>query len=155
MPELNTSSLPDLIFSILFFFMIVTSMREEEVKVEFKAPKGTELNKLEKKTAGINLYVGETRGGNEEGKIVVQIDDATIELHDMAMLQQYVVKSINSMKNEDKQHMRIVLKVDAGDQNSGRYGANMTVVNAVKKQLQEVNALRIMYSADQKNKGNE
>ena len=38
MPELNTSSLPDLIFSILFFFMIVTSMREEELKVEFKAP---------------------------------------------------------------------------------------------------------------------
>ena len=35
MPELNTSSLPDLIFSILFFFMIVTSMREEEVKVEY------------------------------------------------------------------------------------------------------------------------
>ena len=49
MPELNTSSLPDLIFSILFFFMIVTSMREEELKVEFKAPSGTELSKIERK----------------------------------------------------------------------------------------------------------
>ena len=47
MPELNTSSLPDLIFSILFFFMIVTSMREVELKVEFKTPQGTELEKLE------------------------------------------------------------------------------------------------------------
>ena len=28
MPELNTSSLPDLIFTMLFFFMIVTTMRE-------------------------------------------------------------------------------------------------------------------------------
>ena len=55
MPELNTSSLPDLIFSILFFFMIVTSMREEEVKIEFKLPKGTGLSKIERKTAVVNI----------------------------------------------------------------------------------------------------
>ena len=35
MPELNTSSLPDLIFSILFFFMMVTTMREVTLKVKF------------------------------------------------------------------------------------------------------------------------
>lgn len=151
MPELNTSSLPDLIFSILFFFMIVTSMREEEVKVEFKAPKGTELNKLEKKTAGINLYIGERKAGaNADGKTVVQINDASIELEEIFMVRQHVAQSINSMKEDDKQHMRVVLKVDAGDDNTGRLGANMTVVNAVKKELQEVNALRIMYSADRK-----
>ena len=36
MPALNTSSLPDLIFTLLFFFMIVTTMREVTLKVEFK-----------------------------------------------------------------------------------------------------------------------
>ena len=80
MPELNTSSLPDLIFSILFFFMIVTSMREEEVKVEFKAPKGTELNKLEKKTAGVNVYIGESKAGEKTGKSVIQINDGITPL---------------------------------------------------------------------------
>ena len=43
MPALNTSSLPDLIFTLLFFFMIVTTMREVSLKVEFKVPQGTEL----------------------------------------------------------------------------------------------------------------
>ena len=57
MPELNTSSLPDLIFSILFFFMIVTSMREVELKVEFKIPQGTELEKLERKSLVSNIYL--------------------------------------------------------------------------------------------------
>ena len=57
MPELNTSSLPDLIFSILFFFMIVTSMREEEVKVEYTLPKGTGLSKIERKTAVVNIHI--------------------------------------------------------------------------------------------------
>ena len=43
MPELNTSSLPDLIFTMLFFFMIVTTMREVTLKVQFKVPQATEL----------------------------------------------------------------------------------------------------------------
>ena len=46
MPALNTSSLPDLIFTLLFFFMIVTTMREVTLKVEFKVPQATELEKL-------------------------------------------------------------------------------------------------------------
>ena len=58
MPELNTSSLPDLIFSILFFFMIVVTMREVELKVHFTIPAGTELEKLEKKSAVSYIYVG-------------------------------------------------------------------------------------------------
>ena len=50
MPELNTSSLPDLVFAFLFFIMMVTSMREVTLKVQFKAPQATELQKLEKKS---------------------------------------------------------------------------------------------------------
>ena len=50
MPEMNTSSLPDLIFTILFFFMMVTTMREVTLKVKFTVPQGTELEKLEKKS---------------------------------------------------------------------------------------------------------
>ena len=42
MPELNTSSLPDLVFAFLFFIMMVTSMREVTLKVEFHAPQATE-----------------------------------------------------------------------------------------------------------------
>ena len=49
-PEMNTSSLPDLIFTILFFFMMVTTMREVTLKVKFTTPAGTELEKLEKKS---------------------------------------------------------------------------------------------------------
>ncbi len=43
MPALNTSSLPDLIFTLLFFFMIVTTMREVTLKVEFKVPQATDI----------------------------------------------------------------------------------------------------------------
>ncbi|MBP5712733.1 MAG: biopolymer transporter ExbD, partial [Prevotella sp.] len=49
-PMLNTASLPDLIFTVLFFFMIVTHMRNESVKVEYEKPQGTELSRLAKKS---------------------------------------------------------------------------------------------------------
>ena len=58
MPELNTSSLPDLIFTMLFFFMIVTTMREVTLKVQFKVPAATELEKLEKKSLVSFIYIG-------------------------------------------------------------------------------------------------
>ena len=61
MPELNTSSLPDLIFSILFFFMIVTTMREVTMKVQFRAPQATELEKLEKKQSLLMVFVKQTK----------------------------------------------------------------------------------------------
>ena len=50
MPEMNTSSLPDLIFSILFFFMMVTTMREVTLMVKFDRPVGTQLEKLARKS---------------------------------------------------------------------------------------------------------
>ena len=58
MPELNTSSLPDLVFAFLFFIMMVTSMREVTLKVDFHAPQATELQKLEKKSLVTFIYVG-------------------------------------------------------------------------------------------------
>lgn len=59
MPELNTSSLPDLVFAFLFFIMMVTTMREVTLKVQFRAPQATELQKLEKKSLVTFIYVGQ------------------------------------------------------------------------------------------------
>ena len=58
MPALNTSSLPDIIFMLLFFFMSVTSMKEVTYKVQIQNPQATELTKLEKKSLVRYIYVG-------------------------------------------------------------------------------------------------
>lgn len=58
MPQLNTASLPDLIFTVLFFFMVVTHMRTVTLKVSFRVPQGTELTRLTKKTAVSYIYIG-------------------------------------------------------------------------------------------------
>ena len=56
-PGLNTSSLPDLIFSVLFFFMTVTHMRQVTLKVDCRLPQGKELTRLTKKSAVSHIYI--------------------------------------------------------------------------------------------------
>ena len=57
-PSLNVASMPDLIFTVLFFFMIVTHMRSDEVKVRLQVPQGSEVQKLANKQAVVNIYIG-------------------------------------------------------------------------------------------------
>ena len=57
-PSLNMASMPDLIFTVLFFFMIVTHMRSDEVKVRYEVPQGSEIRKLANRSAVVNIYIG-------------------------------------------------------------------------------------------------
>lgn len=102
MPELNTSSLPDLVFAFLFFIMMVTSMREVTLKVEFHAPQATELQKLEKKSLVTFIYVGKptrdlrAKMGSETR---IQLNDAFAETSE---IQDYIAQEKSSMKEEDQ-----------------------------------------------------
>ncbi|MEG2069942.1 MAG: biopolymer transporter ExbD, partial [Bacteroidales bacterium] len=82
-PELNMGSMSDIIFMFLFFFMVITNMREAALKVHFQPPKATEIQKLEKKSLVANIYIGAPVGKNENtlppGKVSVQLNDQTIK----------------------------------------------------------------------------
>ena len=45
--KINTASLPDIVFMLLFFFMVTTVMRETEVQVRVKVPNAAEVKKIE------------------------------------------------------------------------------------------------------------
>ncbi|MBQ9884383.1 MAG: biopolymer transporter ExbD [Bacteroidaceae bacterium] len=142
MPKLNTSSLPDLIFSLLFFFMMVTTMREVTLKVQFKAPQGTELEKLEKKSLVTFIYVGvptqefQKQLGSESR---IQLNDSFAEVSE---IQDYIIGERASMKEEDQPQMTVSLKVDRD--------TKMGIVTDIKEALRRAYALKINYSAAKK-----
>ena len=142
MPALNTSSLPDLIFTLLFFFMIVTTMREVSLKVEFKIPQGTELEKLEKKSLVTFIYVGKPTAefrkklGSESR---IQLNDAYAEVDE---IQAYVTNERSSMKEEDQPFMTVSLKIDQD--------TKMGIVTDIKQELRKANSLRINYGSTKK-----
>ena len=56
--DIPTASLPDIIFMLLLFFMVTTTMREVEVLVDYKLPSAKALEKIENKRLISYIWVG-------------------------------------------------------------------------------------------------
>lgn len=141
MPELNTSSLPDLIFSILFFFMIVVTMREVELKVKISIPAGTELEKLEKKSAVSYIYVGpptQQYRAAMGSAARIQLNDRFAEPGEVM---DFIAEERTRMMDQTAQV--VSLKVDQNTQ--------MGIVTDIKEVLRKSWALKINYSATKRN----
>jgi biopolymer transport protein ExbD len=151
-PELNTSSLPDLIFTVLFFFMIVTHMRDVELKVSYLMPQGTELQKQGHKSAVAHIYIGRRNAialkngegagmgmpGNG-GEFFIQLNNKLATIDDITA---FLEKERAGMSEEDKARMTVSIKADKD--------VPMGIIADVKKKLQQSFALKINYSASEK-----
>ncbi len=141
MPEMNTSSLPDLIFTILFFFMIVTTMREVTLKVKFTVPQGTELEKLVKKSAVSYIYVGpptDALRAQMGSGTRIQLNDRYAEPREVM---DFVAQERKGMQNQADQIISI--KADTRTQ--------MGIITDIKEVLRKSWALRINYSSTRRN----
>ena len=126
MPGLNLASMPDLIFTVLFFFMIVTHMRVNDPMVKYEVPAGTEVKKMEQKAAVINLYIG-------EGKI--QVDNEMVALSGLVP---YINHVRQGLSPENQERLTISLKADKK--------TPMGLLADVKRELQKAFAVKINYS---------
>ena len=142
MPELNTSSLPDLIFTVLFFFMMVTSMRDVEGKVQVKTPTGgSEIEKLERKSLVSHIYIGPPSKSYRAiygAAPRIQLNEYFAEPE---AIREFVISERESMYEKDKPLMKMSLKVDKG--------SKVKLLQAVKLELRKAKALNIVYSAGQ------
>ena len=144
-PALNTSSLPDLIFTVLFFFMIVTHMRDVELKVRYEVPQGTELQKLTHKSAVSYIYIGRDMAApratadDDDENMVIQLND---KIASVEQIRQYIDQERSRMSSEDQARMTVSIKADRN--------TRMGTIADVKHALQQSYALKINYSATEK-----
>lgn len=149
MPGLNTSSLPDLIFTVLFFFMIVTHMRQVTLKVDCRAPQGKQLTRLTKKSAVSYIYIGKpvqalpgvSNVETDSSGVCVQLND---KLATPAEVMDYVLAEKRRMSAEDQRQMTVSIRADRQ--------VPMGVVMDVKQALRQAKVLRVNYSAVEKSK---
>lgn len=81
-PAMSTSSLPDIVFMLLFFFMAATTMRDNDPKVVVTVPQAHEITELDK-TMTTNVWVGQLDGGRvvtEGGALSIQFNDDIISV---------------------------------------------------------------------------
>lgn len=145
MPELNTSSLPDLVFAFLFFIMMVTTIREVTPKVSFSnLPTATELTKLEEKSLVTFIYVGKP---NKEYRDMYGSNSA-IQLNDQVTqnptaVYSYLKQSQSKIKDERRNLMQVSLKADKD--------TKMNIISQIKEELRRADALNLSYSARKRN----
>ena len=140
MAAVSTASLPDIVFMLLFFFMVATVLRTEEEKVKVVKPKASEIEKIEKKHLIRYINIGPPQDRETFGsEPVIQLNDVFATVQDV---QAWVDKERNTMREEEQSKMWVSLKVDQD--------TKMKVVTDVKQELRKATALKILYSTNER-----
>ena len=141
LPAVNTASLPDIVFMLLFFFMVATVMREDTLMIENRLPSADQIEKLEKKNLVMYIYVGKPSSAYK----AKYGDEARIQLNDkfaqVSEIQAFIAAERASKREEEIPYLTTSLRVDKE--------ANMGIVGDIKQELRKVNALKINYTTVQ------
>ncbi len=137
-PAISTASLPDIVFMLLFFFMVTTVMREVTLLVENTKPKATEIKKLEKKSLVTYIYVGKpvqrlrkTVGSEPR----IQLNDSFARL---AEIKPFVIEERTAINEAERPLMTVSIKADED--------VKMGLISDIKQELRKAEALKLNYS---------
>lgn len=139
LPKISTSSLPDVIYMILFFFMVSTSMRDQELLVRYKLPDATEVQKLEKKSLVSYIHIGvptPAMAPKFGTAPKIQLNDSYKTTKDIL---DFVAAERDNLSESDRASMTICLKADKQ--------TKMGIVADVKQELRRANALKLSYAS--------
>jgi len=137
-PAISTASLPDIVFMLLFFFMVVTVMRDNSLKVENELPFADQVEKLDKKELVMYIYAGKPseryqRQFGTEAR--VQLNDKFASVND---IRRFVLEERRTRREELQNKLISALKVDKE--------TNMGLVSDIKQELRKVDALKVNYT---------
>lgn len=139
LPPLSTASLPDIVFMLLFFFMVTTKMRDVTLMVKLHTPAATELSKLEKKSLVSYIYVGTPLKQYQRvfgSEPCIQLNDHFAQTSDII---DYITAEREQRSEAERPSMITSLKVDEF--------TKMGIVTDIKQELRKASALHINYSS--------
>tara|TARA_Y100000994_G_scaffold237121_1_gene228368 strand:- start:2488 stop:2904 length:417 start_codon:yes stop_codon:yes gene_type:complete len=120
--EISTSSLPDIIFMLLIFFMVTTVMREFE-GLDIVLPKAETIEKLESKRH--TVYVWATKEG------LISVNDKIININDLS--------NVMFIKLSKDPKLTVSLRSDED--------SRMELISEIHTQLRKAQALKLNYSS--------
>ena len=136
--QIPTAALPDIIFILLFFFMVATKPKKVEPMVTSVLPSGTEIREIDKDRAEIDLYIGFPKNAEQFGsEPLLEIDGRLIRPKQVPQLiLEQIAKLPASKRNPSS--VFVYITVDKG--------VNSGVLYDTKQKLKEVGVRNIIYS---------
>lgn len=137
MPAISTASLPDIVFMLLFFFMVSTTMRETDLLIKKPLlPSAKEVKKLEQKSLVSTIYIGKAKDSKQGVGDKIQLNDKLSAVKDVRSF----IYSERAKHNEDEvPYMTVSIKADIN--------SYVGTITDIKKELRDINALKISYSS--------
>jgi biopolymer transport protein ExbD len=138
LPPISTASLPDIVFMLLFFFMVATVIKEDNLIIQNKLPKANQIEKLDKQKPISYIYIGKPSAnyidtyGTEDR---IQLND---KLQSVEQVQTFIAAERAKLAEELVPTLTVSLKVERD--------AKMGVLTDVKQELRKTNALKINYT---------
>ncbi len=139
-PGITTASLPDIVFMLLFFFMVVTKMRDSEMKVKIQVPVATELQKLEKKSLVTHIFIGSPTPKYEKtlgSAPRIQLNDQFAEPSAIPLF--IAAEKEKVVREKDRNKMTCAMRIDKD--------VKMGIITEVKTELRKVNFRKVSYLA--------
>lgn len=138
LPPISTASLPDIVFILLFFFMTVTIIKNQNLLVNNILPMATETEKLDKHDRIIEIFVGKVKNNNslslgDEPRI--QMDNNLVKVEEVS---DYALQALSLMPEHLRSVATVSIKADVG--------VKMGIIEDLKKRLRSVNLLKINYT---------
>jgi biopolymer transport protein ExbD len=135
--NIPTSALPDIIFMLLFFFMVTTVLRDQELLVEQRLPQATQLQKLEKKSLISYLFVGKPKNTALYGtEPRIQANDVLINTKDILI---WVNQRKDQLSEAERDQITISMKADRE--------VKMGPISDIQFELREADARKLMYAS--------
>jgi len=133
-PELSTASLPDIVFMLLFFFIVATVEREETFQVNFVRPTATQKEEVEDRSTVQFIYVGKRIEGAKTNSAAYQMNGSI-----MPTLKEAGEAAVDHLaKFSGNKKPVFSLKIDEG--------TDMDDVNNLKLELIEAGVTEVLYS---------
>lgn len=136
---ISTASLPDIVFMLLFFFMVVTKMRDSEKKVDVVTPSVTELTKLENKSLVNHILVGkpvDKYQGTFGTRARIQLGDKFADVDDLPL---FLEQHKATVQEDFRDNITSSLKIDND--------VTMGIVSDIKTALRKAGQTKVNYSA--------
>jgi biopolymer transport protein ExbD len=132
----STASMGDIVFILLFFFMVTVTMRESEIKVKSNFPQATEIAKLERKDLTVYIHLGAPLQSEYGTDTRIQLNDSFKTVEDIG---KFIAVFREALSEADRPYMETALNIDKE--------TKMGIVSDVKEELRRCSALKIMYTA--------
>lgn len=135
--EIPTSSLPDIIFMLLFFFMVTTVLKTEDNKIKYLVPEAEQLKKMEKKNLVSEIKIGIPQSPDIYGAApVIEAGNRILKVSDII---QFISEEKNSLPEYQRNQHIVLLKIDKD--------IEMGLVTDVQQELKKASARKIVYAS--------